>query len=140
MDDNSQIYTAEAYNESINGVAPFFDIENARTKWLGKTLWYPKSVNKFGEEKDLTISTYDESEEKYTYFKIGNNTPLKVIEITPSFDEHCPVRFFLQTINGEVGFVDINLSGTNSPSKYNRFEEYFVTEDPVYIYPKEWTN
>ena len=56
MDDNGQDYTGDVFsvsNEpddaSVRGIAPLLDLQAARNKWLGKTLWL----------KLPNLSTYD---------------------------------------------------------------------------------
>lgn len=131
MDDNGEIYTAQKILDTVDGIVPIADIDYARNKWLGKTLWYA------GEK----IATYNETTEKFGSIKLKKFSPVKVRDVVAGWYEHEPVRFILQTPSGEEGFVDINLSGTNVSyilRDYSRFEENFFTEDPKKIY--KWSS
>lgn len=134
MDDNGQIYTAWG-SDSIDGIAPVADIDYARNKWLGKTLWHASKE----------VVTYNETTEEFGSIKFKKYSPVKVVDVVAGGDNHEPVRFILQTPSGEEGFVDINLSGTNVSyilRDFSRFEENFFTEDPRKIYKwssKVWT-
>lgn len=131
MEDNGHRLIATAYSESIHGIAPIADIDNARSKWIGKTLWYV----------DNKISTYNKDTEKFGNIKIEKYSPVKVIDIVVGWYNHQPVRFILQTSSGEEGFEDVNLSGTNVSETlrdYSRFEDLFFTQDPRTIH--KWSN
>lgn len=127
MDDNEQSYQGRVSLDSVSGIAPLADIDNARAKFLGSTLWYSK------EE----ITTYDNEAEKYGRVKIRKYSPVKIIDIIAGWYDHEPIRFILQTPTGEEGFQDVNLSGTNVSSilrDSNRFDDYFLTKDPRKTY------
>ena len=130
MDDNGQIYTGEG-SESIDGIAPLSDIDNARSKWLGKTLWYKR--------KD--IATYNDATEGFGNIILKKYSPVKVVDVIAGWYNHQPIRFILEVPSGEEGFIDINLSGTNVPVILRdnmRFEDFFMSEDPRKIY--RWPN
>jgi len=140
MDDNGQIYTSSGTNsinstDNIDHIAPVADIDYARKKWLGTTLWY----------RSKGLSTYNEDTEKFGTIKIKKYSPVKVINIVLGWSAVQPIRFILQTPSGDEGFVDFHLSGTNIPYMFRdllRFEDYFFTKDPKKIYKwfsKVWT-
>jgi hypothetical protein len=131
MEDNGHIIKATAYSESISGIAPIADIDNARSKFLGKTLW----------NKKIKLNTYNENMDKSGSVKIKKYSPLKVVNIVCSWDNSSPVRFLLKTPSDEVGFEDVSMSGTNVSDILRdsyKFENYFFTKDPKKIY--HWPN
>jgi hypothetical protein len=134
MDDNGQVYIGFGY-DGIDGIAPVADMEYARDKWLGKTLWY-------GGKK---IDTYDETTDKFGSIKIRKFSTVKVVDVVAGWDSFAPIRFILQTPSGEEGFQDVTLSGTNVSyilREASSFNDYFFTENPKKIYKwssKIWT-
>jgi hypothetical protein len=113
--------------ESIKGLLLVEDLEKARQRWVGQTLWC----------RQMRLSTYDEQSDNLGSVAIKRYAPLKVVAINPGWDEEKPLRFVLQTSDGKQGFLDINLSGTNVPPEIrhlNRFDEAFLTEDPKLKY------
>ncbi len=129
LEDNGEHVRARTLpnKESIKGLLLMDDLEKARQQWKGQTLWY----------KQLLLATYDEQTDTLGSLKIKKYAPVKVVEINPGWDEEKPLRFVLESGNGRLGFVDVNLSGTNVHSgvrHLSRFEEYFLTEDPKQKY------
>lgn len=133
MDDNGQIYTASG-TDSIKDIAPVADLDYARKKWLGKTLWY-------GRNK---LDIYNETTEKFGSVKIKKFSTVKVVDVFAAWFEYAPIRFVLQTPSSEEGFIDVTLSGTNVSygNRYlSSFNDYLFTENPKNIYkwsPKVW--
>lgn len=103
MEDNGEELNTTFNFDSIDGIALVADIDNARSRWLNKTLWFKK--------KELSV--YDEKKDTLFSIKIRKCSPVKVIDIIAGWDNYSPVRFSLQCPSGDEGFVDINLSGTN---------------------------
>jgi len=136
MEDDGHRLTATAYSENIWDIALIADIDNARSKWLDKTLWY--AGNK--------LVTYNEDTEKFGSVNVKKYLPVKVTDIVLGWFEHQPIRFILQTSSGKEGFRDINLSGTNTSNRLRdnvRFKDYFLTKDPrkTYKWPdKVWSS
>jgi len=129
--DDGRRLTATAYGGSIHNIALVADADNAGEKWLGKTLWY----------SGASIATYDEDTEKFGGIKVKKYSPVKVVGITLGWYNSSPVKFVLQTASGKIGFVDLNLSGTNVSEKlrgYNTFESYFAIQNPRTIY--KWSD
>lgn len=124
MEDNSKILIKKSWLgfNHISCMGLVADIDNARKKWLGKTLLY---------KSPLPLNTYNDNTGKTGSISmpIGKKTPLKVIDIVAAFIGNNPVRFILKTPSGKEGFVDVNLSGTNLGScknkHYDRLDEYF---------------
>jgi hypothetical protein len=123
MDDNGESYTGSVSNGSVNGIAPLSDIDYARAKWCGKTLWCSKGV----------LLTHDETADSFGIIALKKYSPVKVINVVAGWYEFEPVRFIVQTPSGQEGFVDVNLSGTNVSGDRrdeSRFEQTFLSENP----------
>lgn len=123
MEDNGHRLTATAFSGTISDIALIADIDNARSKWIGKTLWYV----------DNKIDTYNEDTGEVGSMKVKKYSPVKVVDIVLGWYDHEPVRFILQTSSGEEGFKDVNLSGTNVSDTLRdifNFKEFFLTQDP----------
>ena len=123
MEDDGAELSTTIYTEAINCLAPIADIDSARSHWLNKTLWY----------KSREISQYNEKDEKELSVKIKKYSAVKVIDIVAGWYNHKPVRFIVQSPNGDEGYVDINLSGTNVTEILrdgSSFEGDFFTKDP----------
>ena len=123
MNENGQIYKGMAFYGSVDGIASIADIDNARVKFLGRTLWFIQG----------SILTYDHKTGKYGTVDFKRYSPVKVVDIVVGWDTLIPVRFILKTPSGEEGFIDVNLSGTNVPSRLRdreRFNDWFLVEDP----------
>ncbi len=113
---------AEAYSDSIMGLANLQDIDDARSKYLGKTLRYSGGV----------LSRYNAITDKVEYFSVPKNTLVKVTDIVISWDDTAPIRFVVQTPTGDEGFIDVNMSGTNISKRlreFRRFNDTFVLEN-----------
>ena len=122
MDDNNQIVVSSG-NDSIDNIAPVADIDYARERWKDKILWSAR------EE----IGTYNDTTGDFGGVKIKVYTALKVLDVVAGWYDSSPVRFILQTPAGEIGFVDINLSGTNVSEilrDNNRISKYFFLKEP----------
>ena len=112
-----------ANKESVRGMALLDDIENARKRWAGKTVW----------SKMLMISSYDEQSGAITMTPVKKFGSLKVVDVVPGWDEEKPARFKLEAPDGKQGFVDLNLSGTNVQKEVrhlSRYEDTLMDEDP----------
>lgn len=125
MDDDGSIYTKNIsiVEETVSGIAPIADVDSARARWLGKTLFFKRN--------ELLI--YDEEKDDYQNIETKRLSPVEVQNIIVGTEEYFPIRFILKTIEGEVGYIDVNLSGTNVPWTLRdgwKFEDYFFEEDP----------
>lgn len=108
---------------SIDGIVPLLDLETARSRWKGKTLWL----------KVESLVTYDEANGKFGGIKVAMNAPVTVSDVVAGFFTESPIRLILQTSSGVEGFLDVGLSGTNIPSvlrKHARFEDNFSETEP----------
>lgn len=131
MDDTGEEYVADAYNETVEGIAPLADLQRARELWIGKTLWYKRD----------NVATYNADTEQFGSIELKKYSPVKVANVVAGWYETQPVRFIIETPLGEQGFVDINLSGTNVSDILRDnclFEEEFFEEDPRRTY--NWSN
>jgi len=127
MEDNQEHLRAKTDRQSIRGIAPIDDISSARGRWAGKTLWcvLPR------------LSTYDERNDFAGSITVKRYSPVKVVDVVAGWDEEKPARFLLETADGQRGFLDLNLSGTNVFRELRhlfRMEYYFLTEDPRKTY------
>lgn len=125
MQDNGQRVTAAAWRGGIDGVAPVADIDAARDRWLGKTLWYKKTW----------IDTYNEDTGEVCSVHLRKNSQVKVIDIGAGWKHSTPVRFILQTAAGKQGYVDMTWTGTNCDDYERRycdtFESLFFAQAPT---------
>ncbi len=134
MTDNNQVYSGEATLGSIPDIMPIADLDSARARWLGKTLWY----------KTFHLSTYnEESDEEGSIWLERKYVPVKVIDIVAGWDDDSPVRFIIRTKSEEEGFIDVKVGNTNigdvyRDADYRSFESRFLTEDPRITY--KWSN
>lgn len=123
MDDDSAEFSVDYVDDSVDDIAPLADIINARSEYIGDTLWY----------KSASIVGYDFNNDKFIGDTIAKYSPVIVTDIVAGWYAWSPVRFIIKTIDGREGFVDVTMSGTNVPQillKRNRFEDYFLTSDP----------
>jgi len=122
LDDTQEKVIAEAFGDTVTALGPLDDLEKARAKYKGKTLWTSKTLNTYNEELD--------EEGVSTLLKY---IAVKVIDVVPAWDAHQPVRFLLQTDSGFEVFLDVHMTDTNVSDKlknYNRFSEVFLTSPP----------
>ncbi|HKX29277.1 MAG TPA: hypothetical protein VJ302_16395 [Blastocatellia bacterium] len=108
---------------TVKGLALVDDLDQARLQWVGKTL----------QCKEMRIFGYDEQKDVVGSIMIKPYSRVKVVEIAPGWDEERPVRFWLETADGQRGFLDLNLSGTNVLEQTRRqhgFDHYFKLDEP----------
>lgn len=122
LDRTQEKVIAEASGDTVTGLGPLDDLEKARSKYKGKTLWTRTTLNTYNEELDeegVSIPS------KYI--------AVKVIDVVPAWDAHQPVRFLLQTESGWEVFLDVHMSDTNVSDKlreHNRFSSVFLSSAP----------
>jgi len=101
---NKKIY-AEAYNGCIRGIALLDEIEKAKKKWMGKTVY----------SKARKILTYNEKLDKYGEVKVKIGEPLKVVDIFRGFAwENNRLWVVVRTQDAKEGFIKTRFSWTNS--------------------------
>lgn len=113
---------AEAFGDTVTAFGPLDDLERARKRYKGKTLWTRDNLRTYNDELD----------------EEGVSTPLryitvKVIDVVPGWDSHQPIRFLLQTEAGFEVFLDVHMTDTNVSDKlrkYNSFSSVFLTSPP----------
>ena len=121
LDENGKEFVAVTKEEFVSCLAPAADLDSARAKWLGKTLWVRRT--KFLKTSFGKSLAADE--------KIQNYSPVTVKDVQPGFDYNTPVRFSLDAQGKEV-FADIRASEVNIAEHPtgSTFDEVFLTEDP----------
>jgi len=121
-------------DETVGDLALLADLQAARDKWLGKTLWLLQP----------NLIGYDEPSDSYSTVKAARFSGAKVTDVVAGWDSHLPVRLILQTADGKEGYRDVNVSGTNireASRNENRFEDFFIDADPHQAHdwpPKVW--
>jgi hypothetical protein len=93
----------------IASIAPAGDLEKAKARWLGRTV-YATATTK-------ALSTYDAERDEFGEIPVKNLEPLKVIDVWRGFDANRPVWLIVERRNGEQGFIATTVSWT----KYNTF-------------------
>ncbi|RYY36799.1 MAG: hypothetical protein EOP46_05060 [Sphingobacteriaceae bacterium] len=132
-DSKDELYTIELLKGYIPGVAPVYDIDEARKLFLNKTLWMNQDFIKIQDAEGK------EQEVKGLRFE-----PVKVVNVVGSERSVHPIRFIVQTPKNETGFADVIVSGTNYNLQYllqYMFENIFYTKDPKITYkftPAMW--
>jgi hypothetical protein len=76
MDDNGQIYTAMVILDTVDGLVSLADIDNARVKYLGRTLWRIRG----------SILTYNHKTEKYGTVDFKQYSPVRVVDIVVGWE------------------------------------------------------
>jgi hypothetical protein len=134
-DATSKEYTLSfGSDETIADLALLADLQAARDKWLGKTLWLLQP----------NLIAYDEPADSYSTVKAPRFSGGKVTDVVAGWDSHLPVRLILQTADGQEGYRDVNVSGTNireTSRDDNRFDDFFTDTDPKVAHnwpPKVW--
>ena len=115
--------SAKLYTDSIDDIAPVRDLEFARNRWLGKTIWIKK-----GE-----LATWNAEKSEFGSVKFQNCSPIVVTDVIAGWYAHVPIRLILKTPDGREGYDDVNVSGTNVAEvlrKFGAFEERFMEDDP----------
>ncbi len=130
--DDGRVVNAIAYGDTVQGIAPLRDLAYARTRWLGKTLWI----------RSFALITWNEATQEFGSFQVKKYSPLEVTDVVAGWDDAAPVRLVLKTANGQSGYVDISISGTNVPlilRGFRHFDDGFFEIDPrtTYHWAKE---
>lgn len=123
-------YLCKTIDNTYNDIAPLYDINEAKKKILHKTLWLNHE----------SIIIKNPTTGKNTELEDLRFNPVKVTDIKLYSNSDCPVKFVLETVKGETGYLHVDVSGTNTDRKFI-FERYFFEQDPKLIYnftPQEW--
>ena len=134
MEDNEQVYTRtfSEQPESIEGVAFISDLECAKKRLLGKTIWYIGA-----DAWPVGIQVYDEATDKTTKLDLPKPVRLQVKEVVAGWFEYNPIRLIVVTDSGLEAFADTSLSGINVlpwHRQWSKFEDLFTFEDPRTLY------
>jgi len=111
MDDSGERLTGEAYDVKghygqLMDLAPADEIEQAKRRFTGKTLYYRGSGR---------IQTYDEQSGTESGFVVPRYSPLTVSNVCAGWGMLLgSVRFVVKTPDGRSGYVDVTMSGTNT--------------------------
>jgi len=127
MEDDGTVFTALVEHGYIEGLVSMGDVESAGDEFTGKRFWYLRE----------NILSYNEDTNYYEPIYAPRYSALEVIRVEPGWSNNTPVRLVLGTSDGEEGYVEVNLSGTNVPWNMitkNRFWYFFSDEDP-----KKWS-
>jgi hypothetical protein len=112
---------AEAVNYHVEGITPLADIEYARSAYKGKSLWL----------KEKVLERYDPANPEAGYVSIESSpAKVEVADVVVGESEEAPARFVLKVPSGELGFVDISVTGTNASESlraYHLFDEKFFS-------------
>jgi hypothetical protein len=112
------------YKGYLDGIAPFDDLDKAKAKWLGKTIY----------SKVRSILTYDAQADKYGQVKIRIPVPLKVNDVWWGLRSTDPLWLIVETPEGEKGAIATAFSWTNIYNdrwKESRpWEDKFFEENP----------
>lgn len=93
----------------IASIAPAGDLEKAKSRWQGKTV--------FSTATTKAIATYDAERDEFGEIPVNNLEPLKVLDVWRGFDANRPLWLIVERGNGEQGFIATTASWT----KYNAF-------------------
>lgn len=129
MEDNESVYHCASHDrETVDNLALVADLDDARARWLGKTLWV----------RSPDLSTYSEKTDDFKDTALARYSPVKVVDIVAGWYEHQPVRFILRSAAGNEGFQDVYISKTNVSvllQEYNHFRDCFFEQDPRKLFP-----
>jgi len=148
LEDNKETIHGDIDSGCMNDVAPVSDLEAARKRYLGKTLWLAADhLNTYNADKDVSASPASSAwHAAFGKVKVKQFSPVKILDIVPGWYASTPIRFILQEEGNtrQRGYVDVHMSDTNVPESLQnigRFEDTFLETDPRKIYawsPKVW--
>ncbi|MBU1298414.1 MAG: hypothetical protein KKG06_00645 [Bacteroidetes bacterium] len=127
MIDNSNLMVyGKPYKGHIKGIALFDDLDKAKARWLGKTLY----------SKTRSILTYDAQADKYGEVKVQIGSALKVNDIWFGLHATEPLWLIVETPEGAKGAIPTAFSWTNFYSDW--WKDTRPWEDKFYEFnPKE---
>jgi hypothetical protein len=125
-------FPIQVYSGSVEGLAPVRDLEYARSQFTGKTLWL----------RSTFLQTWDEATEKSGGVDLTQYSPVHVEDVVAGKSVQAPVRLILKAPGGEIGYRDVNLSGTNIAKilrEFDHFADLFYETDPrlTHVWPRE---
>ncbi len=120
--DNGEEYTAVSASGIFSEIAPYDDVEHARTEWNGKRIWITRGP----------IYVYHADTGRMYMLTVRHREAVTVKDVETGWNSNRPVRLLVVTEDGHEGFVDVQYSSTNviEPLRgRNRSDVYFSTED-----------
>jgi hypothetical protein len=121
---------ATAYDGSVEGIALVSDLDLA-SRWTGKTLWL--------RDRGV-LETYDATTGEGDSERVGRLAKVRVKAVVAGWTSARPARFIVVSEDGREGFVDVQISGTNTrrqDQKGSRLEDVFYDSDPHRLH-KGW--
>jgi hypothetical protein len=128
MEGGHRRYEGTVYLEDLEGIAFLEEIDAARRELIGKTLWILSSA----------ITTYDEASGKFGSVKVKKFSPVTVTDVVVGWYNHEPIRLILKSENGDEGFQDVDISGTNVSKQLrdlSHIDKSFSRADPKKAHP-----
>jgi hypothetical protein len=129
-DDSSGVeYTKQLSDKVASGFVSVSEFEAAKKAYTGTKIWVKRRL--FNVKKDKLTR------------KIGFWEPVIISSISISSASYTPIRLALKTLKGEIGALDVDISGTNTNNEANssmeivknrRFEDIFFDENPMTKY------
>lgn len=128
LENNGQVIMAQSLHEVLQDITFLADINAARAKWVGKTIWY--RGNRVRTSQDVEV--YDGN-------KVLKFHPVKVVNVIAGTSD--PLDFVVQSEGGPLVLVNVRFSASNFGSdmietfaKMHRhvcnFDEQFDVVDP----------
>lgn len=127
--DDGEILIGEAYFETLHGIVFLRDLDLARKLYLGKKLWLA----------DADLVGVDEAGENFHTVKAKRFSAVNVKEVVTGEPSTGPVKFILETEEGQEGYATLQFSGTNIAKSLRHsddFGKHFHLTDPKKIYAK----
>jgi len=131
-DDGTVVHATVSGGQQVDNLAPLRDLDYARSKWRGKTLWL----------RGTDLITWNEATEKFGTIKVKKYAPVEVTDVVAGWFSQEPIHLILKAPSGETGFMDVNVSGTNVSRllrELSHFDDLFFEKDPrlTFPWPKE---
>jgi hypothetical protein len=128
-------YEIKLTSGCLADLPPASDLETARKLFINKTLWLNEDHIRLGAPLN------DDERRLITGLRLE---PVTVTEIKLGWYNQYPFVFVLKTAKGDIGYLETNVSGTNTINKLDDlFGAKFFTRDPRLIYkftPQVWAN
>ena len=132
-DSNKLLYT-KANGNTLESIGFFSEMEKAK-KYIGKTVWNKKNkLQTYNPDEYLTPKIGIKG--KYEEIPIKNLEKLTVVKIEWGWFTN-PLRFYLKTKDGKVGFWDGSYSRINDTfnNLLEPFDENWYLQNPYKIHP-----
>jgi hypothetical protein len=135
-DNDGNEYIKQLRDGIAPGLLPISEIEAVKKYYTNLTIWVNRRIFSVTKNKNSR--------------KIGVLEPVKIINVSASNASYVPVRLTLRTLRGEIGVLDVDVSGTNTNNDLNstmetikdfRFKDVFYQQNPRLAYkltPAMW--